>query len=151
MAHFVCAWMHHNFLFIVSLFSFVFLKMISLIANNAESFWVCMPTSSFSHKTRQRIVKDWFCRSTWRASLLTEVLLINWYIMHLGILQWDAEMQGKEGVAFGEMGPVLEVHLLGKLTFWVVMFLSGTMKGKVIKSSRNTVCSAGTLHLQVQG
>lgn len=55
-------------------------------------------------------------------------------------------MLGNKGVVFGETGPVLEVPLLEKLPFWVVTFL---MKEKVIKF--NTVCSAGTLNLQVQG
>lgn len=54
-------------------------------------------------------------------------------------------------MACGEMPPVLEVCFLGKLHFWVVTFLSGTMSGKVITFNRNAVCSAGTLNLQVQG
>ena len=53
---------------------------------------------------------------------------------------------GEQGSGIGETGPVLEVPLLEKLPFWVVTFL---MKEKVIKF--NTVCSAGTLNLQVQG
>lgn len=59
-------------------------------------------------------------------------------------------MLGKEGVAFGEMGPVLEICLLGKLHFWVVAF-PGMVKGHIIKFNRSVVHSAGTLNLQVQG
>lgn len=58
-------------------------------------------------------------------------------------------MLGKEGVEFGEMDPVSEFRLLGKLPFWVVTFLSVMMKEKVVKFNRSTVCSAGTLSLQV--
>lgn len=54
-------------------------------------------------------------------------------------------------MAFGVASPVLEVRLLGELHFWVVTFLSETMKGKVIKFNRNAVCSVGTLSLKVQG
>lgn len=59
---------------------------------------------------------------------------------------------GKTGrVTFGAPGPVSEGGLLEKLHFWMVAFLSGMMKGKVMKFNRNALCSAGTLTLLVEG
>lgn len=54
-------------------------------------------------------------------------------------------------MAFGETGRGLEGLLLGKLRFWMVMFLSGTMKGKTAMFNRNAVHSEGTLSLQGRG
>lgn len=109
-----------------------FWPLVALIAISVESLWASKLTP-FSRK----IFKDFFLQQHLKSSLY------YWYGQFKPVNNiagyFLVRCRESGGVVCGERSPVLEFRFLGKLRFWVVTFLSGTMKGKVIMFNRNAV------------